>query len=168
MMTTTNAATVKRLREMAKNLKIKGYSKMNKVDLIAAIESAEIVVPVGDLPMTKDRMTIPDPVVEKKPLVGTSAPFVESKAINLLKEKGFTTVKHPDFKKISAACRSYYSTHYPGKVNVYHVRPLLYKRISCVLMILQEHGSNRFCAMGANLKCENGRYSVTNIKSVRC
>lgn len=173
--TNTTKATLRTALE-AKGVKLSNteFKKLKKAELQEMLDKqntvpapASVVVPVGDLPMTKDRMTIPDPVVEKKPLIGGSV-FVESKAINLLKERGFTTVKHPDFKKISAACRSYYSAHYPGKVNVYHVRPLVYKGISCVLMILQEHGTNRYCAMGANLKCENGKYSVTNIKTVKC
>lgn len=161
----------------AKGIKLTNneFKKLKKAELqemldkqnTVSVPAATVVVPVGNLPTTKDRMIIPDPVVERKPLIGGSV-FVESKAINILKERGFTTVKHPDFKKISAAVRNYYGTHYPGKVNVYHVRPLDYKGISCVLMILQEYGTNRFCAMGGNLKVENGRYSVTNIKTVKC
>lgn len=176
MNNTMTKATLRTALE-AKGIKLSNteFKKLKKAELQEMLDkqntvpasTSSVVVPVGDLPMTKDRMTIPDPVVEKKPLIGGSV-FVESKAINLLKERGFTTVKHPDFKKISAACRSYYSTHYPGKVNVYHVRPLVYKGISCVLMILQEYGTNRYCAVGANLKYSNGKYSVTNIKTVKC
>lgn len=133
------------------------------IDQVATVSVP--TVPVGDLPMTKDTVPV---IEEKKSLIGTSPAFVESKAIEILKKRGFTTVKHQDFIKISACTRNYYGTHYPGKVNVYHVRPLMYKGILCVLMILQEVGGNRYCAMGGNLKCENGRYSVTNIKTVKC
>lgn len=172
---TTKATLRTALEEKGVKLSNNEFKKIKKAELqemldkqnTVSVPATTVVVSVGDLPTTKDRMTIPDPIVEKRPLIGGSV-FVESKAINLLKERGFTTVKHPDFKKISAACRSYYSAHYPGKVNVYHVRPLDYKGILCVLMILQEYGTSRYCAMGANLKYENGRYSVTNIKSVKC
>lgn len=174
--TMTKAAIRTALETKGIKLTNNEFKKLKKAELQEMLDKqnpvsvpvATVVVPVGDLPTTKDRMTIPDPVVEKKPLIGTSAPFVESKAIEILKKRGFTTVKHQDFIKISASVRNYYGIHYPGKVNVLKVRPLVYKGISCVLIILQEVGGNRFCAMGGNLKVENGRYSVTNIKTVRC
>lgn len=173
--TMTKAAIRTALEEMGVKLTNNEFKKLKKAELQEMLDKqnpvsfpAPVVTPVGDLPTTKDRMTIPDPVIEKKPLIGASSAFVESKAIDILKKRGFTTVKHQDFVKISACVRNYYGIHYPGKVNVLKVRPLVYKGISCVLMILQEVGGNRFCAMGGNLKIENGRYSVTNIKTVRC
>lgn len=173
--TNTTKATLRTALE-AKGIKLTNneFKKLKKAELQEMLDKqntvpapASVVVPVGDLPMTKDRMTIPDPVIERSPIIGGSV-FVESKAVNILKERGFTTVKHPDFKKISAAVRNHYGTHYPGKVNVYHVRPLNYKGILCALIILQEYGTSRYCAVGANLKYSNGKYSVTNIKTVKC
>jgi hypothetical protein len=174
-MTTMTKATLRTALE-AKGIKLSNneFKKLKKAELQEMLDkqpvsaSASVTVTVGDLPMTKDRMTIPDPlVVEKSPIMGGSV-FVESKAVNILKERGFTTVKHPDFKRICAAVRNYYGTHYPGRVNVYHVRPLDYKGILCALVILQEYGTSRYCAVGANLKYSNGKYSVTNIKTVKC
>ena len=56
-----NNTTVKELRKMAKEAGIKGYSKMNKADLIAALAPTApttVEVSVGDLSITKDTMAV--------------------------------------------------------------------------------------------------------------
>lgn len=66
-----NNATVKELRIVAKNLGIKGYSKMTKAVLVAAIEkhkAAEVAAPVVEEPVVET-------VVEKKEVSDMKAKY---------------------------------------------------------------------------------------------
>ena len=92
-----NNATVKELRKMAKEAGIKGYSKMNKADLIAALAPTAaptapttVEVSVGDLPITKDTMMA---VEVKEEVSDMKAKYLDSKWDRLIKALATEYVK---------------------------------------------------------------------------
>lgn len=81
--TTNNNATVKELRVVAKNLGVKGYSKMKKDDLIAAIQFFTDVLRSMNNEERKESEAVVAPVIEE-PVVET---VVEEKKEVSMKEK---------------------------------------------------------------------------------